>query len=68
MLKKVVQQGRRRVETGGVPFGGTLRISMSRERRWADFFSILLESDTDFIQVSKQVSRVLVDPIGSRPL
>jgi len=47
MLKKAVQQGRRRVETGGVPFltrpspscqdssfpeWGTLRISMNRER------------------------------------
>ena len=34
----------------------------------ADFFGILLESDADFIQVSKQVGRVLVDPIGSSPL
>ncbi len=48
MLKMAVQQGRRQVETGGVPFltrptlscqdslfseWGTLRISMSRERR-----------------------------------
>ena len=34
----------------------------------ADFFSILLESDADFIQVSEQVGRILIDPIGSRPL
>jgi len=37
MLKRSVQQGRRRVETGGVPPGGTLRISMSRERSWRSF-------------------------------
>jgi hypothetical protein len=37
MLKKFVQQGRRRVETGGVPSEGTLRISMSRERSWRTF-------------------------------
>src|SRR5207253_3997899 len=36
MLKKFVQQGRRRVETGGVP-SSTLRISMSRERSWRSF-------------------------------
>ena len=34
----------------------------------ADFFSILLESDADFIQVPEQVGRVLIDPIGSCPL
>ncbi len=34
----------------------------------ADFFSILLESHADFIQVSEQVGRVLIDPIGSCPL
>jgi hypothetical protein len=33
----------------------------------ADFFSILLKSDADFIQVSEQVGRVLIDPIGSCP-
>ena len=37
MFKKAVQQGRRRVETGGVPPRGTLRISMSRERSWRTF-------------------------------
>ena len=37
--QKVVQQGRRRVETGGVP-RGTLRISRARTKL-ADFFSIL---------------------------
>jgi hypothetical protein len=51
----MVQQGRRRVETGGVPSGGTLRIPRNRERcrdkarlgapgrtsEESDFFSIL---------------------------
>src|SRR3954447_4163380 len=37
MLKKFVQQGRRRVETGGVPSEGTLRISTRRERSWRTF-------------------------------
>ena len=41
MLKKFVQQGRRRVETGGVPSGYVEDFDEPRTKL-ADFFSILL--------------------------
>jgi len=41
MLKKFVQQGRRRVETGGVPSGVVEDFDEPRTKQ-ADFFSILL--------------------------
>jgi hypothetical protein len=41
MLKKAVQQGRRRVETGGVPSGYVEDFDEPRTKL-ADFFSILL--------------------------
>jgi len=41
MLKKFVQQGRRRVETGGVPRGYVEDFDEPRTKL-ADFFSILL--------------------------
>ena len=43
MLKKTVRQGRRRVETGGVPLGYIEDFDEPRTLL-ADFFSILLES------------------------
>ena len=43
MLKKTVRQGRRRVETGGVPLGYVEDFDEPRTLL-ADFFSILLES------------------------
>jgi hypothetical protein len=43
MLKKSVRQGRRRVETGGVPLGYVEDFDEPRTLL-ADFFSILLES------------------------
>ena len=43
MLKKFVRQGRRRVETGGVPLGYVEDFDEPRTLL-ADFFSILLES------------------------
>jgi len=43
MLKKAVQQGRRRAETGGVPSGYVEGFEEPRTLL-ADFFSILLES------------------------
>ena len=42
MLKKAVQQGLRRVETGGVPFGYVEAFEEPRTKL-AVFFSILLE-------------------------
>ena len=42
MLKMAVQQGRRRVETGGVPLGYVEDFDKPRTKL-ADFFSILLE-------------------------
>ena len=42
MLKKAVQQGRRRVETGGVPLGHVEDFEEPRTLL-AGFFSILLE-------------------------
>ena len=44
MLKKFVQQGRRRVETGGAPSGGVEDFDELRTKL-ADFFSVLLDSD-----------------------
>jgi hypothetical protein len=41
MLKKAVQQGRRRVETGGVPLGYVEDFDEPRTKL-EDFFSILL--------------------------
>jgi hypothetical protein len=43
MLKKSVQQGRRRVETGGVPSVGYVEDFDEPRTPLADFFSILLE-------------------------
>ena len=67
MLKKAVQQGRRRVETGGVAFPpapprpelseqltsrmGYVEDFDESRTMLADFFSILLESDANFVQV-----------------
>jgi hypothetical protein len=58
MLKKAVQQGRRRVETGGVPLGyvedfGELRTKL------ADFFSIPL---IDYASPTKQLRPVESGP------
>jgi hypothetical protein len=44
MLKKAVQQGRRRVETGGVPSVGYVEDFDEPRTKLADFFSILLGS------------------------
>src|SRR6185295_4985270 len=46
MLKKIVQQGRRRVETGGVPSQGYVEDFDEPRTPLADFFSILLEGLT----------------------
>jgi hypothetical protein len=43
MLKKTVQQGRRRVETGGVPLRGYVEDFDEPRTKLADFFSILVE-------------------------
>ena len=51
MPKKVVQQGRRRSKNRRRTLWGTLRILASVRTLLADFFSILLESDADFIQM-----------------
>jgi len=45
MLKKADQQGRRRVETGGVPWGYVKDFDEQRTKL-AGFFSILLEGLT----------------------
>ncbi len=42
MLKKAVQQGRRRAETRGVPSGGYVEDFDEPRTKLADFFSILL--------------------------
>jgi hypothetical protein len=44
MLKKPVQQGRRRIETGGVPSGYVEDFDEPRTPL-ADFFSILLDKE-----------------------
>jgi hypothetical protein len=42
MLKKFVQQGRRRIETGGVPSRGYVEDFDEPRTKQADFFTILL--------------------------
>jgi len=50
MLKKFAQQGRRRVETGGVPSGYVEDFDEPRTKL-ADFFSILLRFGFAVIQM-----------------
>jgi hypothetical protein len=50
MLKKPVQQGRRRVETGGVPSGGYVEDFDESRTTLADFFSNLLGGGRELLR------------------
>jgi hypothetical protein len=73
MLKKAVQQGRRRVETGGVPSVGYVEDFDETRTKLADFFSIRLVRHLVVIKpdmvpkfMDHRVSN-LVDDFGLRP-
>jgi hypothetical protein len=53
MLKKAVQQGRRRVETGGVPSVGYVEDFDEPRTTLAGFFSILLKSGQRLMTISR---------------